>query len=268
MLFHLLIPFLLSPPHGDLDLRIASISQSILAYPDSTELYLHRGELYVLHEEYTLALADFNRCSDDGMDNARLHSGLGHCHVAAAHAQDALLEFDKALQQDPDLFSIKEAKARLLLLMQQPCSSALLYEEILKEASHPGPSVFIDASLMWLQCTDMDGKQKSISVLQEGIERLGPLHVLQKEMVKRYVEMNDLKTAIGWQTNIIERSSSASPLLDRAALHWKAHDGAAAMQDVQSAIIALNEMPAHRKSTPGIQQLLTRANEMQKQISR
>jgi tetratricopeptide (TPR) repeat protein len=268
MLLHLLISLFLSPPHGDLDLRIASLSQLIQSHPDSTELYLHRGELYVLHEEYTLALADFDRCTDDGMDNARLHAGLGQCLVAVAHADDALAHFDLALQQDPDLFSIKEAKARLLLLMQQPCSSALLYEEILKEASTPGPSVFIDASLMWLQCTDVDGKQKSIALLEEGITRLGPLHVLQKELVKRYVEMNDLKTAIAWQSKIIDRSASPSPLLDRAELHFKLNDFTAALNDIQSAIANLNAMPAHRKSTAGIQQLLARATELQKQISR
>ena len=268
MQLHLAILLLLfNPPHGDLDKRIAALSTAIAQYPDSTLLYLQRGEVYVLHEDYTLALNDFKKCKADGISNARLAAGFGQCYYAAAETDSSLHYFDLALHQDPDLFSVKEAKARLLALMQQPCAGALLYDEILRDATQPGPSLFIDASLMWMQCEDASSTLKSIQRLEDGIARLGSLHVLQKELVRRYVALREYDKALHWQSKIVEASSSASPLLDRASLHILSGNTVLAKQDVQTAIDKLQAVPSHRKDTQGFQQLQARASTMMNQLN-
>lgn len=55
--------------HGDLDAKIARVSEQIVAAPDSAALYLKRGQLYLQHREFTLARTDLRtaRRLDDTM---------------------------------------------------------------------------------------------------------------------------------------------------------------------------------------------------------
>ncbi len=58
-LFHLFLFYRILFPHGDQHQQISELSDLIIQDPDSTELYLERGELLLLHEDFEAARSDF-----------------------------------------------------------------------------------------------------------------------------------------------------------------------------------------------------------------
>src|SRR3954468_20383167 len=55
--------------HGDLHERITALSEQIAAAPGKADLYLQRGEVYRNHEDWDLALADYDRADQLDPDN-------------------------------------------------------------------------------------------------------------------------------------------------------------------------------------------------------
>jgi tetratricopeptide (TPR) repeat protein len=241
-------------PHGDLHLRIEEISHTIEQYPDSLELYRSRGELYLQHEQPTLANQDFNLCLQRGLQDSRVLEGMSKSMVPACDLDSSLYYIDLALDKDSTSLSSREWKARILFLLHQFCESGQLYESLIADATSPSPSLFIDASNSWLQCSA--GYQHAIDILKTGIDRIGPLHVFQKELVRVYLEHHDYKSALTMQSELIAHAVNKTiPLYERSLIYQAAGQNQEALMDIQNALMLLDQLPESKKDLPGMIQL-------------
>src|SRR6187402_1250082 len=84
-------------PHGDLDQRIQEKSNQIASNPLDRQLYLERGELYLLDEEYLKAKSDFVFCLDHDFVNARVLLGMSNSLLFLNRPDSALLFADRVL---------------------------------------------------------------------------------------------------------------------------------------------------------------------------
>lgn len=252
-------------PHGDLHLRIEDITQAISLYPDSLALYLSRGELYIQHEEYQLAEQDFQHCLQKDFNRPRVFEGLSKSLGHQAKLDSAFYFINQALIGDPASISALEWKARLSFLLMRYCDAAGLYEQLIRTIQTPSPSLYLDASDAWGECAE--GKQRTMDILKEGIEHIGPLHVFYQELARKAASQLDFSNAILYQSILVEKSvNKSSPLFQRALLHEQAGNRTAAIEDLTLAIKALDELPNHKSSVPAMKQLRSHIESTLKRI--
>jgi tetratricopeptide (TPR) repeat protein len=243
-------------PHGDLHLRIEEISRTIEQHPDSLELYRSRGELYLQHEEPALAHEDFTFCLQRGLEDSRVLEGMSKSMVPVDQLDSSMYYINLALDKDPANASSMEWKARLLYLLNQFCESGQLYETIIADATSPSPSLFIDASNSWMHCRQPVGYQHAIDILKTGIERIGPLHVLQKELVQHYLQHQDFKSALSFQTELIDHAVNKTiPLYERAMIYQAAGQNQEALVDIQAALLRFEQLPESKRDLLAMIQL-------------
>src|SRR5688572_23198385 len=108
-------------PHGDLDQRIIDVSREIAASPDSLELYLKRGELYIQHEEYNKAKHDFLTCIHHHFKNEYVLLGLSTSYFHEGLIDSSLHYAEQSLVIAPNYLSAHELKGKILLHANKNC---------------------------------------------------------------------------------------------------------------------------------------------------
>lgn len=243
-------------PHGDLHLRIEDLTQAITLYPDSIELYQARGDLYIQHEQYQFAEKDFEYCLRKELNTPLVLEGLSKSLGYQSRLDTALSLIDRAIEKDTSSLSALEWKARVTFLMKRFCDAGNLYEQLIHKVSHPSPALYLDAANAWDQCNTSEGQQRSVNILREGIERIGPLHVLYQELARKSAAHLDFENAIRFQTILVEKSLNKVPsLFQRAMVYEQAGNVDTAIQDLELALSLMSELPKHKSSVPAMRQL-------------
>lgn len=254
-------------PHGDLDRRINDCSQLITQFPDSLSLYADRGELYLQHEDFDLAREDFSYCLSKGFQNANVLEGLSRSMVATPTLDSALLFINLSLDKDSSSFSAIEWKAHLLFLLHNFCESAEGYEGLIRLLPNPSPTLYLDASNAWVNCSGPGNIGNAIAIIKSGMDRIGALHVLQKELIRLYVDQKDYKGALIEQSLWIDRATyKASPLLERARIYLLAGERDLAQIDLENALIELSKLPSYKQGVPGMVELKERIEHLLTQL--
>ncbi len=239
--------------HGDLDARIAELSISIQEYPDSIQLYLVRGELLVLHEEYPAARVDFEHCLHHQFSSARVFLGLSKALYLSGVPDSSLYYVEQALVFDPAHPSALEWKGTVLRMEENYCAAAAACSYLISLTTAPSPSLYLDASNAWLQCDLPESENKAIQSLRDGLSRLGRLHVLEMALVDTYLHYQRYTDALQVQSEIIQHwSFKAVPYLDRAEIYLQFHEVALAKSDLLHALDALEQLPAYKTNTPAM----------------
>ncbi|MBK9104483.1 MAG: hypothetical protein IPL92_07910 [Saprospiraceae bacterium] len=241
-------------PHGDVHEQINALTTTIQQFPDSTSLYLDRGELYLLDENASAAQSDFSFCIRSGLITARTFVGLSKSMAPLGLRDSSLYFADKALELDPIYYPALECKGALLLLMERYCESAEIYSRLISLASQPSPALYIDASLATQQCPEKSSNTDQ--VLLEGMARLGRLHVLEKSLVSIYLEEKRYTEALQVQTEIIAHwAVKTRPLYERAEIYLLTGNKPAAIADLKNALQSLDSLPSYKSATPAMQEM-------------
>lgn len=244
LLFGVVFPF----PHGDLDLRIAEISQQIQTHPDSLQLYMIRGELYVQHEEYTKAKTDFQTCLQSNYRNSRVLMGLSTTYLFVNSPDSSLYYVNESLLLEPDNTSALELKAKAYLQASRYCEAADAFQKILDKADHPAPLLFIETSSAYMQCDDGENLSNSISILETGLWRLPDNRVLQNQLIMQYRHALMFDKALNLQSSIIEKSDfKVRPYLERAVTYMDMGQYGNAKKDLQTALVEWETLPPRKK---------------------
>lgn len=254
-------------PHGDLDRRISDYSQLITRFPDSIALYAGRGDLYLQHEDYTLARGDFEICWSNGFDNAAVLEGLSRSMILTSAPDSALYFINLSLDKDSASFSAIEWKAHLLFLLHNFCESATLYEHLIQQVPNPSPTLYLDGSYAWLNCPGPGSKDHAVAMLKSGMENIGSIHVLQKELIHIYMEQKDYKNALIEQSLWIDHAANkASPLLERAQIYLQDGNRQSAQVDLENALMELSKLPPYKQGVPAMVELKERIEYLLTQI--
>ncbi len=239
--------------HGDLDLRILEKSNQIASNPLDQELYLERGELYILHEEYLKAKLDFTFCLDHKLDNIRVLMGMSKS-LLFLNSQDSALQYvDRVLSLEENHMSALELKGSILSALGKYCAAGTTLEQLIALAERPSPFLFLEAAKDWASCGEGGSDQKEIQILEEGIKRIGTIRVIQLQLVSAYKRSNKYDEAIRVASSIIEQSElKIRPYFDRAQLYIEMHSPDKAKEDLNAAISLIDQLPVQKKSLASI----------------
>ena len=90
---------------ADYDLAIALFESKYpppASQPQKWELFVNRGIVLVKAGKAAAAIADFNMALEYGGDPAAIHANLGYARFRMNELDNSLMEYDQAIQADPD----------------------------------------------------------------------------------------------------------------------------------------------------------------------
>lgn len=247
--------------HGDLHERIFHLTVLIDQQPDSSALYLHRGELRLQHETYSSALRDFETCEEMGIRSDRLYTGLARCHMNLDNGDRALWYVDRILQSKPRDVKALRLKGHVLSHLEDYAEAAEHYEQVITYANDVFTENFVEASIAWEKDGSKFARERASLILLKGIGVLGDLYVFHQRLVDLYKKYGDLDKALSHQTRIIENSKrKEQPYYKRGLIHLKAGNFQSAKADFEYANQAIKRLPERLRST-------TASKDLQEDIS-
>ena len=211
--FALALLLVLSPAraHGPVHEQIAALDRQLAADPGNAELLFKRGRLHGIHEDWQAALADFDRARGldpelAGVDvlQARALRGAGR-GVEAVAVLEALLE-------RPETVGAARGRAELLLGetlrdLGRSAEAATAYSRALDATRMPSPDDVLAAARAHAALGPV-GARRAVKILDQGMERLGPLLVLQREAV-------GLETGLGCFDDALARIDAVLEMVPR-----------------------------------------------------
>lgn len=162
--------------HGAVQAQIDAATAAIAHAPADARLYLRRGELHRVHEDWDAALADFDRAAalapgDDAIDFLR-----GRTLEQAGRAAPARTALDRYLARHPDHTDALLARARALRALGEYQAAVADFTRAVELTARPDPDVFLERARVELALGDTD---RALTGIDAGIARVGSIASLQ-----------------------------------------------------------------------------------------
>lgn len=198
--------------HGDLHLRIQEVSKQIEASPDSSYLYLKRGILYFQHEDFPESLKDLKQCEEMKYSDRLLDLTFAKVYQKLNQYDNSIIFINKILELDPQHVNAWKLKGQVLFEMGQFEDSANAFLVVIKKAIRCFPNNYLDVANSYEMMNTEASKREAISIIEKGIEDLGPLITFYDRLVELGLKYEDFELAINYQNAIIglsQRKESA-----------------------------------------------------------
>ncbi|MFK7808191.1 MAG: tetratricopeptide repeat protein [Saprospiraceae bacterium] len=246
----------LLPAHNDLEQSILLLSQEIETHPDSTELYLRRGELYTHHEQYKKAIRDFKTCKRKGNKTAPLYLALAKCYHEQNKNYKALDKLDELLNKNPKQIQALRMKGNILMDQKEYDKAARALELVLQLAKEPLVENYLEAAEAYSECKEKSTQEIAFRTLEKGIDDLGPLLLFYENMKGMAMRNQDYLSAIKYQTEIINHSiRKEKPYYVRALLYNSLREKGEALKDLITAQKMLKKLPPRFQKTKAMKEL-------------
>jgi predicted Zn-dependent protease len=165
--------------HPDLDRQISDITSRIEADPGNADLFLQRGELHRIHQDWEAAEADFESARRLRRDLAVVDYLMGRLHLDAGRPKQAKRALDRFLAREPDHAAAHVARARALARLDQPLAAArdlTVAIDLHGGEDRPDPSYYLERAQALAGAGRID---EAIGGLDAGLARLGEPVTLQ-----------------------------------------------------------------------------------------
>ncbi len=234
--------------HGELLVRIAELSRRIeAATNDLGRLHLERGELYRQDQNWSAAEADYNRAAElDAtlpveLCRARLLADAGQLEAARAR-------FDAWLARRPEDAPARLDRAGVLLRLGRLDEAVADFRQALQFPGCPRPEQVLETAraLSGAKRTD-----EALSVLDQGLQRLGPLPALQFEALTLELNRKHYEAALRRLDSILVRAHRKEEwLARRGEILAAAGRPAEARTAFHAALEAIRKLPARIQQNP------------------
>lgn len=241
--------------HASIEQRILSATTQLAADPNNIELYLLRGDLYVSHNQWRAAEADFNTVAQIDESESRVHLYLGRLYLAEYRFTQAARELNNYLAYSPKDSSARVTLAQVLLELERPLDAVEQYNLAIESHAKPSPDWYL-ARAQALAATAPLQLEEALLGLDQGIEQYGPLATLQLYAISLEVRRKDYDTALLRLDSLAQQSSRKENWLQRRAeiLH-KAGRDAQALEISDAAHTALLSLSANKRETQAMREL-------------
>lgn len=193
--------------HGDLHKRILNVTEEIQKNPDSANLYFKRGKLYYQHNNYINSLKDFKYSKELGLESVAQDFYIAKSNYHLENYFDCKKSIKKILREDSNNSSALKLLADIYFKKGKYKKSAKLYDEVIRNSEVTYPEQYLYASKAWYATNNKRGRERSQSILIEGIEKLGDIVVLYDKLVSNYVDIKDFDSAVKFQNKVIQISN-------------------------------------------------------------
>jgi len=249
--------------HGDLSKRIKQISLSITEHPDSVLLYHQRGVLYTQHGDFELALNDFDFCRSNDYKNIYLNLDITAVYVHLKNYNKATIEVDEILCKKPSNILALQLKGEIFKAQERYAEAAQYFEEALFLHITPRPENYIQTAKTWLLSKHVEANCYALKILEKGIEKLGPIYVLRKELIDFHLSNGDVEDAIYMQNEIInDLNRKEHAYYNLAMMKIDAGMTKSAINDLNLANSSIKKLPTKIKNIKATVQLHQKINHL------
>ena len=239
--------------HGALHEQIEALGKSIALAPRNPALYVKRGELLRMHQEWMAAASDFQQAlaidgksADAVLGLVRLENDRGEL----ARAEKLATEYLQARVDSEVGYRLRaEIRARAGL-----AGAAADWAAAIKYSAEPAVEYYIgQAEALALSGGD------AVSTIDSGVARLGPLVVLEQWAVEYLVKQRRWEAALARQERLVAGAPRKESALTRQAeILLAAGRRAQARAGFQAALAAWAQLPERLRQTKAMVELRAR----------
>ncbi len=241
--------------HGDLHKRINSVTKLIAIYPDSSNLYLKRGKLYLEHNDFDSSIQDLKKCGILNSGAFYRHYLLAKAYYCQSELSKANREIQRFLRQKPNHVKALRLSAKILLAKQKYQSAALTFEKIIQIAREKIPENYLEACNAW-KALGKKGHYRAKVVLCRGLTDLGDLTLFYQELQCLEVEQGNYFQAILLASKVLNKANRKEwAFYQRALIHYQFEHFELAYADFKNAQIAIDLLPARIRNIQSCKKL-------------
>jgi tetratricopeptide (TPR) repeat protein len=237
--------------HGDLHERIELISKLIAASPDDYTLYLKRGDLHRQHQEWSLAVADFEQAQRLAPRQVDVDYYLGLTWLEADDPARAIAFLSRYVAAHPDQAQALLARARTRVALGAYTAAAGDYSRVIDLAEQPTPDLYTAKAAALLAAGDSQ-LDAAMDAIRQGVRRIGPIVSLIEYAVTVETAHRRYDKALAWIGDLPENIAS-QPL-------WLARRADLESADGKKTAALANYRAAYAAVMQNLQRRNTRAN--------
>src|SRR5262245_9466724 len=248
--------------HAAIEVQIEDLTRRIAKDPGNAGLYLNRGELHRVHENWKAAEADYRRAQQVDPGMAEVDFCLGRMLLEQGRPEAAKPELDRFLDRKPGDAEGLTMRARALARMGRREEAAADYRRAvasLAARNADDPNTFLELADL-LSAGDQPRNEEALGVLDQGIAALGPIVTLELPAITIEVALRRYDAALARLDALASQSARKEPwILRRADIlrqAGKRTEAASAYQEVLAIVAAL---PDDRRNLPSTAELVSDA---------
>lgn len=236
--------------HGTLDEQIQAVTAQIAQDPSAAPLYLRRGELHRIHEDWDAALADYERAAalapvDDTIDFLR-----GRALLQAGAPAPARMALDRYLARHPDHAEALITRARALRALAQFRAAAADYTRAIERLPRPDPDHYLERARIQVAAREV---KAALAGLDAGIARLGPVPALQLFAIELELKRGRVDAALARLDTVAAQSPRQETWLARRGdILAQAGRRTEARSAYAAALAAIEALPAGARQTKAV----------------
>ncbi|MGI9589817.1 MAG: tetratricopeptide repeat protein [Myxococcota bacterium] len=247
--------------HGAFHERLGELDHDIDRSPSDQEPWLARSFLFRSHGDLDRALADLARATALEPHRHDLHLHRGRIWLESGDSAGAEAAFARFLAVEPHHAGARAERARALLQLSRPLEAAAELDAALVASEVAVPELYLERSRA-LALAGEAHLPAAIAGLDEGIAALGPVDSLEREALELEVRSGRLGPAL----IRVDRMAGRSPrpeawLVRRGEILEQMRRREEARAAYGRALAAIAQLPEHRRVTPAVRQLESRAGE-------
>jgi len=252
--------------HGPIDAQIARVTRLLEQAPHDAELYLKRGELHRVHGDFEAALLDYDRARKEAPDLFVLDLVRGQTLLEAGRPAEANKHLDRFLETSPGHVDARVCRAEARVLLGERLSAVEDYTRALEVDSVKAIEIYV-ARARALEAEGPQYYERALAGLDEGIERFGSLLLLLLPAI-------DLELACGRIERALERIDRVEAESARKEKWWlkkarilhAAGRAGEARELVQAALAAIDNLPHSRRQATATLKMAQEARELLAQL--
>jgi tetratricopeptide (TPR) repeat protein len=236
-------------PHGDLHERIAAVTEQIKADSLNGELFQKRGMLYVQHDEFAEAMADFRQALTLDADLLPSYLGMAQVYLHDQQVDSGLIAVNVFLSNFPTNPGALQTRVSLYQLGGRHNLAVADLRFLIDSAPDSRPEHHIDLARAIL-LADSNDRASAIEALLTGLEHFGFVISLYEELVAMSLAADDFDSALGYIDEVIEALDRKETwLVRKAEVLATCGRHAEALESYQVAADAIAQLPPYIRNT-------------------
>lgn len=238
--------------HGPGHEKIVDITALLAENGESPELYAERARILQANQHWQDAMADFNKAAELDPDNVEYDLDRAYLSYDAGEYQLGLDFIDLYLLRHEITAEALLVKARSYRALKQYQQATQLYQAALSDIS----TINSETSPEWYlefadTLTKTGDKQQALKVLQQGIKQIGEISVFQVKAAELEVDLGLYNAALKRIDQLLAMSQRKDIWLSRRAdILSRAGQHKEAQQTYEQAYAALQSLPERLQNLP------------------